>query len=276
MSSKYPVPKSALGLRSEPDQGGGQRLCQEVAQEQSRPKRGNNDQNNDRRTDVVQVKRPKITESDDDAPDITTEALLDLVSPSALKKICAKVLEDETAGAKLRQELLSCTRDILAHSRHEADKERGAIIDAADRAIEEMVEHAIMKTKYMCNCDDWPSTLSPLFRRIKALHNRGSPARGPEMAWKALIKVAAYCIHDWDDGELRISGFGERDCDEFHDEVDDLMLLICKAQKQNGKVEWLRNGRKEEIQNLQDIAKDDKDKPCTYRYLDTLEFLEEV
>ncbi|KAI0907417.1 hypothetical protein F4823DRAFT_564812 [Ustulina deusta] len=215
MSSKYPVPKSALGLRSEPDQGGGQRLCQEVAQEQSRPKRGNDDQNNDRRTDVVQVKRPKITESDDDAPDITTEALLDLVSPSALKKICAKVLEDETAGARLR-------------------------------AIEEMVENAIMKTKYMCNCDDWPSTLSPLFRRTKALHNRGSPARGPEMAWKALIKVAAYCIHDWDDGELRISGFGERDCDEFHDEVDDLMLLHlqgAKAERESRVAEEWQEGR---------------------------------
>ncbi|KAI0451870.1 hypothetical protein F5B21DRAFT_485396 [Xylaria acuta] len=128
----------------------------------------------------------------------------------------------------------------------------------------------------MCVCDDWPHALFPLFPRIEALHNRGSIVGGPELAWEALIRVTAFCIHHWDDGELRISGSGERDCDEFHDAADRFMLFICKAQQQDGKVSWLQDGRREEIWGLQEKAEGDSDKPCTYRYQSTLKFLEQL
>ncbi|KAI0436896.1 hypothetical protein F4803DRAFT_540685 [Xylaria telfairii] len=93
-------------------------------------------------------------------------------------------------------------------------------------------------------------------------------------AWGALIQVASLCIHNWDDGELKISGFGEKDCDEFHDQIDELMRVICEAQKESGNVSWLRNGRMEEIQSLQQKAADTScDRPYTYRYKSTLLFL---
>jgi hypothetical protein len=210
------------------------------------------------------------------ALDSAVETLLDLVSLSTLKKICAEVLGDRTTGARLKEELLSCTQDILANSRAEAIKERNAIISEAHGAIRKLISTAMEETKGMCECEDWPSVLFPRLRRIKALSNRGSLVRGPERAWEALIKVAALCIYDWEGGDLRISGFGEEDCDEFHNEVDELMLLICEAQKQSGKVEWLRDSKKEEIRDLQEKAEKGGGGPCTYRYQSTLEFLEGI
>ncbi|KAI0971463.1 hypothetical protein F4678DRAFT_85060 [Xylaria arbuscula] len=113
---------------------------------------------------------------------------------------------------------------------------------------------------------------------------------GPEMAWKALIEVTALCIYDWDSSDVRFYGEGEEDCDGFHDKSDVLMRLICETQKENGKISWLRDGRKEEILRLQQKAQSYKDntwgrrykaqgnerKPFAYRYQTTLEFLEQL
>lgn len=171
-----------------------------------------------------------------------------------MKDICSVVLRDENAGSKLRDELLSRTQDILAYCRAEAREERDAIIDDANLALQEMMEMAIRERKCMCNCDYWPMTLEPFLYRIQKLHERGPLSNAAEMAWGALIQVASLCIHDWDDGELRISGLGEADCDGFHDHVDELMRVICEAQKESENVSWLRNGRMEEIQSLQQEA----------------------
>ncbi|KAI1421529.1 hypothetical protein F5Y12DRAFT_767182 [Xylaria sp. FL1777] len=273
MSSSCPVPKSALGLGPDPDQDR-RHLCQDVVDAPSGQKRRIDDHNSNEKIDL-QVKRPKVIEQYDGVPNPTAETLLELASSPALKKICLEVLSDKIAGEKLREELLLCTQDILAQSRAEADKERREIVAEADRKIREVVETA-WQNKRWCECDYWPRALDPSFRRIKALHDRGSLAEGPEMAWKALIKVTAFCIHDWDDGELKISGRGEEDCDEFHDDADELMLRICKAQEKNGKVSWLKDGRKEEIRGLQEKAEAQNDRESyTYRYLNTLGFLEQ-
>ncbi|TGJ87191.1 hypothetical protein E0Z10_g1608 [Xylaria hypoxylon] len=248
-----------------------QHLCREFAGKQSRQKRKHDDEDHK----DIQAKRTKTIEPDDGASNISVEDVFDLVSFSALKSICAKLLDDKTAsGAKFREELLSCTQDILAHSRTEAKREKNAIITAAKTAIHELVEKAVTEAKGKADCDDWPTALYPLLPRIKALRNCGSLAGGPESAWGALIQVAASCIYEWDGGYVRTYGFGETDCDEFHDAVDKLMLSICEAQKQDGKISWLQDSRREEIWDLQEQAKDDHNKPSTYRYQKTLEFLE--
>ncbi|KAJ3577337.1 hypothetical protein NPX13_g3233 [Xylaria arbuscula] len=206
--------------------------------------------------------------------DLAAELLFNLVSFLGLKSICAKVLEDRTAGAKFREELLSCKQNILAHSRAGACNERDGIIIAADKATDRVIEEA-MQMKGMMGCDDWPTALSPLFPRIKALCNRGSLVGGPGLAWEALVEVAAFCMYQWDGGDARVQGFGEEDCDEFHDEVDKIMLSICEAQKQDGKIPWLQ-GRREEISGLQKKAEDQNGGSFKYRYQRSLQFLEQL
>ncbi|KAI0813227.1 hypothetical protein GGR55DRAFT_676877 [Xylaria sp. FL0064] len=204
------------------------------------------------------------------------ETLLCLVSSSDLKEICAKVLEDETGVAKLREELLSCTEDILARSRAEAREESLAITYEARQRLYDFTKTTRKECKSMCEIEDWAAQSSPLFHRIKDLHNRGPLAEGPEMAWRALLKVTALCIHKWEGAELRFSGFGEEDCDQFHERADALMLLICESQKENGKTWWLSDGRKEEILRLQQKAEENEGKPFPYRYECALEFLEQL
>ncbi|KAJ8133371.1 hypothetical protein O1611_g251 [Lasiodiplodia mahajangana] len=268
MSSRHSAPNNALALGSKESR----QSLRQVVEEQAGQKRGSNQYMNNGGKEDVQPKRPKII--DDCSPDPTVEDLLGIVSLPTLKKICAEVLQDKTASARLSEELLSRTQDILATARAEAIKERNAIISTANSKIRGIIDTAYMENKHMCNCDEWPSALFPLLRRIKDLNNRGSVAGVPERAWEALIKVAALCIYDWDGSGLKLYGSGEEDCDYFHDEVDKVMLLICKAQKQNGKVEWLKGGRQEEIRNLQERAEGEGG-PCTYRYQDTLKFLEQ-
>ncbi|KAI1126597.1 hypothetical protein F5Y10DRAFT_244405 [Nemania abortiva] len=266
MKSKRPAPKNTLALESERNYQG--RQCRrQVIEEQIRQKRGNNEDN-------AQAKRPKMVKQDDNTPESTVEFLFDIASPSILKEICAEVMKDKIAGPRFREELLSRHDDIMTASILKAREEKLSIIAEAGRAIQAVRERA-MENKCMCECEDWPGALFPQLRRIQALNNRDFRVGGPGMAWQALIKVSAFCIHDWDDGELRISGFGEEDCDEFHDEVDKLMLRICETQEQNLNFQWLREGsRKEDIRFLQEKVEKSNDGPCTYRYQRTLKFLD--
>jgi hypothetical protein len=203
--------------------------------------------------------------------ELAAEELLNRVSPSDLRSICRKVLNE---AADFKEELLSCTQDILTYARNEARKEKSAIVKAACIAVYQLEEEA-REMKGMGQCEDWARALYPFLGRIKTLHGRGSLVRGPELAWEALIEVAPLCMYQWDGGDVSAQGFGEEDCDGFHDEVDRLMLIICKDQNQNGKVAWLRNGRKEQIWNLQERPSTlFDDEPCTYRYQETLLFLD--
>ncbi|KAI1284004.1 hypothetical protein F5Y07DRAFT_348421 [Xylaria sp. FL0933] len=264
---------SARGLRTRP--GRQTRSSAAGGKEQNGQKRDGYDRDDDREPDMS-AKRPKITEEVDGEPNSTVDTLLGLISSSDLKKICAKVLEDEKGGAKLRDELLSCTEDILARSRAETQKESSAIISEAERSLYEFSENQMEKCKGMCEIEDWAGLLYPSLRRIEALHNRGPLTGGPEMAWKALLKVTEFCIRDWDDGELSFHGLGEEDCDEFHEDADALMLIICEAQKENGKISWLRDGRKEEIMRLRRETEKKERKQFPYRYENVLKFLEQL
>ncbi|KAI1736249.1 hypothetical protein F4680DRAFT_469125 [Xylaria scruposa] len=276
MTFVHPVPKAALEPGLGPDGEGRQHTRNEAAQEQSAQKRKSDDDDNSAERDV-QAKRSKSTEQGLDSLNISANNLLDVASSLTLRDICINVLRDEIAGPRLREEFLSRTQDILACCRAETMKERNAIINAAEEAINEFRWTTIIENKRECQIDDWPRTLLPFLYRIKTLHEREPLCRGSEMAWEALIKVASLCIHDWCDSDLRISGFGEEDCDEFHEQVDELMLVICKMQKEKENFSWLRNGRMEEIQLLQRKAgKFGGDGQLTYRYKSTLLFLEQV
>ncbi|KAI1826613.1 hypothetical protein F4861DRAFT_68338 [Xylaria intraflava] len=251
-------------------------LCRAISEKQNGQKRkyDDDDGENDGETDV-QAKRPKTVEQEDDPSDIAVETILDMVSFPTLKEICAKVLLDETAGTKLKEELLSRTQDVLAHSKAEAVKERDAIIERAGAEIGRVFNRSLNK-KTMGQTCDWPNALSPLFPRIEALYSRGSLVRGPELAWETLVQIASSCMHNWGDGEVWVEG-DEEDCDNFHEGVDRFMLFICEAQKQDGKISWLQDGRKEDVWRLQEQPdKYDYGKSYTYRYQRTLEFLEKL
>ncbi|KAI0544494.1 hypothetical protein F4679DRAFT_564593 [Xylaria curta] len=276
MTSVHPVPESAPEPGLGPDGEGRQHTRQGPAQEQNAQKRKSDNDDNSGERDVP-AKRSKSTEQGLDSSNISANTLLDLASSSTLKDICINVLRDEIAGPTLRDELLSRTQNILACCRAEAMKERNMIINAAGEAIDQFCWATIIERKRECMIDDWPRILHPFLYKIKMLQERGPLCRGSEMAWGALIKVASLCIHDWCDSDLRISGFGEEDCDEFHEQVDELMLVICKAQKENGNFLWLRGGRMEEILLLQRKAgKFGGDGQLTYRYKSSLLFLKQL
>lgn len=214
---------------------------------------------------------------------LAVEDALNLASLPVLKKICVKVLEDETTGAKFREELLSCTRDNLSEYKRDAIRERNAILQAGWVTSVGIVRRALLKDKFPlsyhpCSYVAWCVNLYPLFPRIKALHNRGLIVQGPELAWEALIGVTTLSIdpRKGDTFGVTIDGDGEEECDYFHEDVDWFMLFICKEQKKNGKVSWLQNGRRQEIWRLQEQAPDEGETYCEYRYQNTLKFLEEV
>ncbi|KAI0202684.1 hypothetical protein F4808DRAFT_421009 [Astrocystis sublimbata] len=251
-------------------------LCRETAKEQNIKKRGQNQEDGD--VEGTHAKRHKTDAQDKDATDISAEAALELVSLSTLKSICLKILNDNAAGPKLKEELLSSTQGILTHAMNEAKEERSAIIKAANKAIGDLWDEAMFQNHHQCNIEDWPGELSALFPRIDSLHNLGSAVKGPELAWEALLHVADCCIHNWCDGDLKYYGEGEIECDEFHDQVDRFMSFICEAQRESGKVAWLKDGRKEEIWNLQEkpAQYDGGEGPYTYRYQMTLKLLEQL
>ncbi|KAI3319644.1 hypothetical protein HD806DRAFT_508641 [Xylariaceae sp. AK1471] len=245
-----------------------QHFCREATEKKCKQKRGYNEHHDDS-TEHEPAKRTKIIEPDDNTSpaNVSADELLDRVSLSVLKRICAKVLD----GANFKEELLSCNQDIISDSLNEARKEKSAIIKAA-RSTAYRVEEEARDRKGISQCEDWPRALFPFLSQIEALHSRGSLVSGPELAWEALIEVVPFCMYQWNGGHVSAQGDGEEDCDEFHDEVDRVMLVICEAQKQNGKVAWLLDGRREEVWDLQ-VRVDGE--PCTYRYQETLEFLDQ-
>ncbi|KAI1152747.1 hypothetical protein F4825DRAFT_475658 [Nemania diffusa] len=255
------------------DQPGGQPMPSPSSKQQIGQKRGGNEDTNNE--EDRQAKRSKTSKPDDGVPDPVAIALLDVASPSILKRICTEVLRDKIAGAKLGEEIISCSSDIVDQCRDEAKKEMNAIISEVCQALDELKEKAI-KNNGTYKREDWPPTLSQTLRRIESLSNRRLFVKGPELAWSALIRITGLCIVYWYDGGLRIEGLGEDDFDDLHDRVDKLMLFICEAQKQKGKDEWLRDGRKGQIQHLQNLAtqKAATKRAYTYRYQRTLKFIE--
>lgn len=189
-----------------------------------------------------------------------------------LKGVFAQVLADETAGpianAILRTPAVESK--ALARARADADSQYNKLVSDAQWTISGVVDDA-MDMKGMESSDAWPRALQPFLRDVGALLEMGPLVEGPELAWDAVFELAELCMYDWEDGDARVQE-GEECCDKFHDEVDVYMLKICKAQKENGNMEWLSEDRAKEVVELQNKPQE----PCRYRYKKTLKFLEEV
>ena len=71
---------------------------------------------------------------------------------------------------------------------------------------------------------------------------------GLDLAWNCLCRVAGHAIFDMKvKGRPTVNG-EESDNDEFHDEIDDMMLDVCQKQAAGLHVDW-----KARMQNLEDL-----------------------
>ena len=98
---------------------------------------------------------------------------------------------------------------------------------------------------------------------------------GLDLAWNCLYRVAGHAIVDMkEEGRPMVIG-EESDNDEFHEEIDEMMLDVCQKQAAALHVDW--KGR---MQNLEDLKNqsaglpDDAHLPrLDYRYARTENFL---
>ena len=189
------------------------------------------------------------------------------ISFDDLKTVFRNVLADAEVGSIAEKELLGHAGKALAHSRAQAEKECKAIIAEARKSYQEVIEEAY-ELKGMATSDMVSGSMEHYLPRVMALLKEGPLVRGPELAWKAVRGVCRYATRDWADGEPRFQE-GEEECDGFHERVDDVLLAICHAQKEQGNTAWLGPDRVEDIRKLQRTP----EKTCTYRYPKTLKFL---
>lgn len=207
---------------------------------------------------------------------IAADKVLDMISTSDLKAIVKKLLAHSVAGPIVKEELLASSDDSLVNALEQAERLKQNIMKESADAIEEVTEEAY-RYKGMEDARAWSGALSVFLPRIRDLADQGPLVYGPDLAWDALLHVANECILPKQGGDVRLQS-GEEDCDDFHKEVDELMLHICRLQEADGKTAWLQEfARKNEIWELQDQAEPPHEfegPDCRYRYQTTLRFLE--
>jgi hypothetical protein len=178
----------------------------------------------------------------------------------------------------LREELLASTEKSLLYARSEAKDTNQCIQSNAYKAINQVIDEAI-GMKGMGSSRARPRAFNECLPQIRLLAERGPLVDGSELAWEALICVADLCITPKIGDDPRLEE-GEEECDEFHEDVDELMLYICKFQQASSRKTWLHDiARKEEIWDLQESAEATSEfdgKDYRYRYQITLKFLEHI
>lgn len=202
---------------------------------------------------------------------------LKFISESDLKEIVTRVLTDSVAGPILRKELVASTERTLEFARVEARDISMNIQNKAYHAIGMVIEEAI-EMDGMESGSAWANALYVHVRKIKDLAEQGPLVDACELAWEALVHVADLCILPEQVGDVKLED-DEEVCDTFHDDVDNVMLHICKLQEANGRRSWLQDpARKQEIWELREKPEPPLDfkegKSCTYRYRKTLKFLD--
>jgi hypothetical protein len=200
-----------------------------------------------------------------------------MISASDLKAIVRKLLTDSVAGPALKEELLTSSNESLIYALEQAERMKQDILKESADAIEEVTDEAYEQDG-MQGGDAWSTALSVFLPRIRDLADRGPLVYGPELAWDAVLHVAEECRLPTS-GEPQLET-GEEDCDEFHNDVDELRLYICKLQEANGQTDWLRDvERMSQIWILQETAAAPVDFEggdwCIYRYQKTLKFLDQ-
>lgn len=186
-----------------------------------------------------------------------------------LERIFRTALEDEVMRPRLEQLLVSVSGEILDAGCRQSDKECAAILDEAEAAIE-AVETKAYRLRGMESSSAWGDALANYLPRITALIDKGLMVNGPQEAWMGLMGVARLSMRDWESGDPRVQE-GEDANDDFHDEVDEGLHAVCRMMKEHERLDWLQDGRIEELWVLQERPSE----PCHYRYQRTLRFLEQ-
>ncbi|KAH9908886.1 hypothetical protein F4778DRAFT_201693 [Xylariomycetidae sp. FL2044] len=251
-------------------------LCRKTAQEPKSQKRSREEEST---ADLQPAKKHKPadeTSAHDAEIEIPAEKLIEIMSHADLQELCRNLLTNDVTGSLVRQELETYNQRALEHSRSLARAEYSAIVKSAAEATGQLEDEA-MEEEGLYSSGDWSSALCSFLPRVDALHNRGMMAKGPEFAAKALMGLADLCIYDWTGSEAKIYD-GEYACQDFHEAIDDRMLVVCQTMKGAGEFDWLRHpDRKEKLWKLQEAAENylpDVDR-CTHRYQRTLQFLEQ-
>lgn len=195
--------------------------------------------------------------------------LVELASMAILKRIFCTALEDDVMRPRLEQLLDSVSGEIMDTACRQVEQECAAILNDAEAAIE-AVETEAFDLKGMQSSSAWGHALTQYLPRITSLLNKGPVVNGPQEAWLGLMGIARLSMHDWESGEPRVQE-GEDANDGFHEMVDDALLAVCEMMEQHERVDWLQDGRIEELWTLQERPSE----PCFYRYQQTLGFLEQ-
>lgn len=199
-----------------------------------------------------------------------------MISASDLKAIVKNLLTHSVTGPIVKEELLASSEKSIVHGLEKAEMMKQYIIKESADAIQRVTEEAYAYGG-MEDGSAWSNALSVFLPRIRELADQGRLVYGPDLAWEALLHVADECILPKQGGEIRLQT-GEEDCDDFHKEVDELMLYICHLQEADGNTAWLQDfTRKNEIWDLQSSAEPPlgfEGPDCRYRYQKTLRFLE--
>lgn len=199
-----------------------------------------------------------------------------MISTSDLKAIVKTLLTHSVAGPIVKEELLASSEESIVYSIEQAERLKQCIMKESADAIKKVTEEAYAYGG-MEDGSAWSNALSVFLPRIRELADQGRLVYGPDLAWEALLRVAKKCILPKQGGEIRLRT-GEEDCDDFHKEVDELMLHICHLQEDDGNTAWLQEfARKNEIWDLQSSAEpplEFQGPDCRYRYQKTLRFLE--
>lgn len=199
-----------------------------------------------------------------------------MISASDLKAIVKNLLSHSVAGPVVIEELLASSEDSIVYALEQAERLKQNIMKESADAIEKITEEAYEYGGMEDACA-WSNALSIFLPRIRRLADQGRLVYGPDLAWEALLHVANECILPKQGGDIKLQT-GEKDCDDFHKQVDELMLHICKLQEADGNAVWLQeSARKNEIWELQDSAEPPlgfEGSHCRYRYQKTLRFLE--
>lgn len=119
--------------------------------------------------------------------------------------------------------------------------------------------------------DDLFSRLTtPFLGQAIKLCYLGQLVDGPILAWKCLLAVVKFAIHNWEEGAYRLPR--DQNGRGFHKLVDNYMLEICRAQKDYGQTAWLSDQARKDVQQLKTVIGENT---YDHRYDKTRAFLEQ-
>ena len=189
-----------------------------------------------------------------------------------LKDLFTTLLKDPQAGPVASELLVSNKGRAHESARARARRIFGSVMKEVS-SIEDQLETDGQRLNGMQCAAEYPDAFERLMPDIESLIQSGPAFNGPELAWKALLKIAAAALSPGDGSEIDVDR-DEEENDHFHEQIDEHMLTICQAQALSEDTTWLGQARRDELLKLKKRAKyTDTDLP-NERYALTLDFLD--